>query len=68
MRNILLAIDAVSPDNAAIAYACSMARKKNTFLVMGAYGRSGFSMLLRQSHADSLIHLLKSPIFIAHKL
>ena len=41
--------------------------KKNSFLVLGAYGKSGFSRLLHQSTASSLIKTLNMPIFVAHK-
>jgi hypothetical protein len=36
-------------------------------LVMGAYKRSAFSMLLHRSEADVLIKELKVPLFIAHR-
>jgi hypothetical protein len=36
-------------------------------LVMGAYKRSAFSMLLHRSEADMLIKELKVPLFIAHR-
>lgn len=40
--------------------------KRNAFVVMGAYGRSELSMLLKRSHADILLKTINHPIFIAH--
>ncbi|WP_153798379.1 universal stress protein [Foetidibacter luteolus] len=42
-------------------------KKKNTFIVMGAYGRSSISRLFSPSHADLLIKTLTHPFFIAHR-
>ena len=40
--------------------------KKNTFLVMGAYGRNSISQFFQPSHANRLIKTTDHPIFIAH--
>ena len=40
---------------------------QNCILVMGAYKRSAFSMLLHRSEADVLIKELAIPLFIAHR-
>lgn len=40
--------------------------RKNTFVVMGAYGRNTVSMFFKSSHADMLIKTGLQPIFIAH--
>ena len=41
-------------------------RKKNVFIVMGAYGRSAFSRFFKHSRADLLVKTITQPIFIAH--
>lgn len=41
-------------------------KRKNMFLVMGAYGRSALSRFVKHSHADILIKTVTQPIFIAH--
>lgn len=41
-------------------------KKKNTIIVMGAYGRSAVSRYFKHSQADLLIKTLTQPIFIAH--
>lgn len=41
-------------------------RRKNIFLVMGAYGRSSISQLLKHSRAELIIKTITQPIFIAH--
>ena len=41
--------------------------KKNSFVIMGAYGRSMLSRLFRKSTADLLIRTLNLPIFITHR-
>jgi hypothetical protein len=41
-------------------------RKKNVFIVMGAYGRSAISQFFRHSRADLLIKTITQAIFIAH--
>lgn len=41
-------------------------RRKNIFLVMGAYGRSDVSQLLKHSRAELIIKAITQPIFIAH--
>ena len=41
-------------------------KRKNVFVVMGAYGRSGLSRLFRASQADLLIKTITQPIFISH--
>ncbi|WP_157977314.1 universal stress protein [Taibaiella helva] len=40
--------------------------RRNALVVMGAYGRSAFSRLIRKSTADPLSGTLLHPIFIAH--
>ncbi|MBX9781764.1 MAG: universal stress protein [Chitinophagaceae bacterium] len=42
-------------------------KRKNTFIVMGAYGRSTLSRFLKESHADLLIKTITQPLFIAHQ-
>lgn len=41
-------------------------KRKNMFLVMGAYGRNVLSQFFKRSHADILIKTVTQPIFIAH--
>lgn len=41
-------------------------KRKNIFLVMGAYGRTEVSQFFKHSHADLLIKTVTQPIFIAH--
>ena len=41
-------------------------KRKNAFIVMGAYSRSGLSRYFKHSHADLLIRTIVQPIFIAH--
>jgi hypothetical protein len=41
-------------------------KKKNFFLVMGAYGRNTVSLFFKHSPADLLIKKITQPIFIAH--
>ena len=41
-------------------------KRKNVFVVMGAYGRNSLSKLFKASHADLLIRTITQPIFIAH--
>ena len=41
-------------------------KRKNIFLVMGAYGRNALSQFFKRSHADLLIKTITQPIFIAH--
>lgn len=41
-------------------------RKKNVFVVMGAYGRNNLSQLFKPSRADTLIKKIAHPIFISH--
>lgn len=40
--------------------------RKNTFLVMGAYGRNTLSRIFKPSRADLIIKTISQPIFIAH--
>jgi nucleotide-binding universal stress UspA family protein len=40
--------------------------RKNTFLVMGAYGRNSLSRFFKPSRADLIIKTIPQPIFIAH--
>lgn len=39
----------------------------NAFIVMGAYGRSQFSRLLKKSLSNTIIKEIKAPVFITHK-
>ena len=39
----------------------------NGFIVMGAYGRSAFSRLLKKSMANTIIKEIKVPVFITHE-
>lgn len=41
-------------------------KKKSPLLVMGAYGRSTVSRMLRRSHADYIMEVINCPIFITH--
>ncbi|PZR25561.1 MAG: hypothetical protein DI535_17905 [Citrobacter freundii] len=41
-------------------------KRKNCFIVMGAYGRSALSNFFRHSEADFVINLMTQPIFISH--
>jgi nucleotide-binding universal stress UspA family protein len=41
-------------------------KRKNAFIVMGAYGRNSLSRFFKPSHADILIKTITQPIFIAH--
>jgi hypothetical protein len=41
-------------------------KRKNIFLVMGAYGRNALSQFFKHSLADLLIKTVTQPIFIAH--
>jgi len=41
-------------------------KRKNAFIVMGAYGRSNLSRFFRHSQADLLINTMTQPIFISH--
>lgn len=41
-------------------------KRKNVFIVMGAYGRSSISRFFRHSQADMLINIMTQPIFISH--
>lgn len=43
-----------------------LAPKKNTLVVMGAYGRSIMSRFFQESKADKLIQHLSFPLFITH--
>ncbi|RAJ76786.1 hypothetical protein CLV59_108307 [Chitinophaga dinghuensis] len=40
--------------------------KKNAFLVMGSYGRSTISNMLKSSHATPIIRMTNQPVFISH--
>lgn len=40
--------------------------KPNAFVVMGAYGRSVLSLLIKHSTADQLIRIMNLPFFITH--
>jgi hypothetical protein len=41
-------------------------KKRNMFLVMGAYGRNGLSEFFKKNPADFLMKVVTQPIFIAH--
>lgn len=41
-------------------------KRKNVFIVMGAYGRNTVSRFFRHSQADLLIKTITQPIFISH--
>jgi hypothetical protein len=41
-------------------------KRKNIFIVMGAYGRSALSTFLKKSTAGPLIKMITQPIFISH--
>jgi hypothetical protein len=41
-------------------------KRKNIFLVMGAFGRNALSQFFKPSHADLLIKTVTQPIFICH--
>jgi hypothetical protein len=41
-------------------------KRKNSMVVMGAYGRSSLSRFFRRSLADKLIKSMSLPIFISH--
>jgi len=41
-------------------------KRKNAFIVMGAYGRNALSRFLKPSRADLLIKTITQPIFISH--
>ena len=41
-------------------------RRKNSFIVMGAYGRGSVSRFFKHSKADLLIKTVTQPIFISH--
>lgn len=41
-------------------------KRKNVFIVMGAYGRSSVSRFFHRSEADLLINVMTQPIFISH--
>jgi hypothetical protein len=41
-------------------------RKKNVFIVMGAYGRSTVSQFFKHSSADILIKTITQALFITH--
>ncbi len=41
-------------------------KRKNIFIIMGAYGRNTISQFFKRSHADVLISTVPQPIFIAH--
>lgn len=44
----------------------SFLNSRNTFIVMGAYGRNSLSQFLKHSYADLLMNTITQPIFIAH--
>ena len=41
-------------------------KRKNIFIVMGAYGRNAISQFFKHSRADMVIKTVVAPIFIAH--
>lgn len=52
-----------NPDNKLFDY---LFKRRNMFLVMGAYGRNALSQFFKHSHADLLIKTITQPIFISH--
>jgi len=52
--------------NSKTALLASLLKKKNAFIVMGAYSRSTISQFFEGSHADLLIQTLDRAFFIAH--
>lgn len=42
-------------------------KRKNSFIVMGAYGRSALSTFLKKSTAGHLIKMVSQPVFISHR-
>jgi hypothetical protein len=42
-------------------------KRKNSFIVMGAYGRSALSTFLKKSTAGHLIKMISQPVFISHR-
>ena len=57
--------EAVKGDADTVLLDCLL-KRKNIFLVMGAYGRNTVSTLFKHSSADLLIRTITAPIFIAH--
>jgi len=51
------------PESELFAY---LLRKKNVFMITGAYGRSAISRFFKHSRADLLIKTITQAIFIAH--
>jgi nucleotide-binding universal stress UspA family protein len=41
-------------------------KRKNSFIVMGAYGRGALSRFFHHSQADLLINVMTQPIFVSH--
>lgn len=41
-------------------------KRKNVFIVMGAYGRTALSQFFHRSHADRIINTVTQPLFISH--
>ncbi len=41
-------------------------KRKNIFIVMGAYGRDALSTFFKKSTAESLIKIITQPVFISH--
>jgi len=44
-----------------------LVKKKNVFVVMGAYGRNSFSQYFKHSRAECLIETVSQAMFIAHR-
>jgi len=42
-------------------------KRKNVFIVMGAYGRNYLSQIFKKSHAELIINTVTQPVFIAHR-
>ncbi len=42
-------------------------KRKNSFIVMGAYGRNALSTFLKKSTAVRLIRMVTQPVFISHR-
>ena len=40
---------------------------RDAFVIMGAYGRNNFSILIKESRANLLIKTIDLPIFISHQ-
>jgi nucleotide-binding universal stress UspA family protein len=61
--NIEFVLLAGEPESRLLEYCMS---RTNPFIVMGGYGRSKISTLIRPSAAATIVKVLSAPIFIAH--